>query len=259
MRPHLEGLEPAERDPKKLRRTAFALVGIMLIGGFSILFAYNRWAKDQAADDRPAFVTRLLQNFKVARQDGSEAGLLDGNPLLVLAPVVFEDPESWATTREILREFEERYAGREDLRIVALTVDPKAETAEELERYAAEVGAELPQFWVAGAEEESTHKFLKNRLKAGIMPHRKDGRWVYDRSLVVVDPAGHVRQATVRAKRANGRELNYRTPVPFDFEQAREWDEAGRSEGLEKTNVETLRELFFGTIDRLLNEGKNSP
>jgi len=248
-----QDLEPAVRDPKKLRRTAFILVGIMLLGAIFVLIAYNRDAARRAEDSRPAITGRLNKNFKVWRQDESEAGLLDlRGDVFVIVPVVFSQPDSWKTTREVLLEMEARYASRPDLHIVCVTQDPENEPPERLATEAEKLGAELPQWWLAGSREESVHKFFKNVLKANTMAHRKDGELIYDPSLVVIDRDRHIRQPTVRAKKESGRELNYRNRVTFDFEAAAQWDADGRSEGLEKSNVETMKDLLFDTVDELL-------
>ena len=47
-------MEPAIRDPKKLRNTALILVGMMILGGVLILNAYEKWSLGKAQDDRPA-------------------------------------------------------------------------------------------------------------------------------------------------------------------------------------------------------------
>ncbi len=248
-------LEPAERDPKKLRRTGLILLVLMTVSGLMVLFAYNRHAAEAAKDDRPALIARLDRNFKVWRQDESEAGLLDlAGDVWVISPVSFSQPDGWKTTRKVLADLAERYAGREDFHIVNLTVDPENEPPAELEKYADELGATLPQWWLAGAKEESLHKFLKNRLKAGFYPAKKEGVWEYDPSIVVIDRDRHIRKATVRARQPSGKELNYRNQVDFDFEQAARWDAEGRSEGLGTSNVEALEELLFETIDGLLKE-----
>lgn len=256
-----QDLEPAERDPKKLRRTGIILVVLMLVSGVGILLAYNRSAKRQAGDDRPALGSgRLDKNFRVWRQDESEAGLLDlAGDVFVISAVSFEQPDGWRTTRGVLEDLKQRYGGRDDFHIVMLTVDPENEPPRKLAGYAADLGAELPFWWLAGASEESTHKFLKNRLKGQMVPHQTDGEWKYDPSLVLVDRDRHLRQATIRARNAAGKELNFRNPVPFDFEQAAQWDAEGRSEGLEKSNVETLEDLLHKTIDHLLEQPVTDP
>lgn len=260
MRYPAQDLEPAVRDPKKLRRTAFILVALMVVSGLAVIFAYNRWAAEAAKDDRPAVVGRLDKNFKVWRQDESEAGLLDlAGDVFVIVPVAFSQPESWRQTREILIELAKRYESRSDFHIVCLAVDPEKDSPAELARHAESLGAKLPQWWLAGTREESTHKFLKNRLKASIYPFEKDGVWQYDPSIVLVDRDRHLRKATIRARKASGEWLNQRNHVVMDFEQAAAWDAEGRSEGLDETNVETMRKLLFATIDRLLADPAIEP
>ena len=258
-----QDLEPAERDPKKLRRTALILVGIMVFGSIGVLIAYNRKAEKFAEDDRPAFITRLRtdkHDFKLWRQDESEASLLDlAGDVFVIAPVVFEQPESWRETRRVLLDLKQRYGDRDDFHLVTITLDPENEPPVELARHADELGAELPFWWLAGAREESVHKYFKNVLQAGIMPERNDGKWNYDTSIIVVDRDRHVRQPTVRARKPNGRELNYRNPVRLDFEEAAEWDAEGRGEGLDKTNVETMEEMLIDIIDELLANPAEDP
>lgn len=246
-------LEPAERDPKKLRLTGLILAAMMLVSSLMVLFAYNRHAAEQAKDDRPALIARLDKNFKVWRQDESEAGLLDlAGDVFVISPVSFKQPEGWATTRGVLKRLSERYSDRPDFHIVNLTVDPENEPPSALSKEAVELGAELPQWWLAGTTAESLHKFLKNRLKAGFYPVEKDGVWSYDPSIVVIDRDRHLRKATVRARKPSGKELNYRNQVDFDFEQAAKWDAEGRAEGLGGSNVEELERLLIKTIDELL-------
>lgn len=252
-----ENLEPAVRDPKKLRRTALVLVGVMIVGGFLILYAYQKRAAKEAEDDRPAYLTRLFPkekyDLKLWRQDESEGSLLDlGGDVFVIVPVVFKQPDSWNQTREVLMELAERYGSRDDFHIVCITLDPENEPPLELGEFAKELDAELPFWWLAGAREESIHKYFKNVLRAGFMPKKEDSKWVYDNSIAIVDRDLHVRQPTIRARKPSGKELNYRTNVAIDFEQAAKWDAEGRSEGLDKSNVDVLKDMLFKTIDELL-------
>lgn len=251
-------LEPAERDPVKLRRTAMVLVGVMVIGAVFVLAAYQRDAKKRAEDDRPAIVTRLEKNFKVWRQDESEAGLIATDPkdrvVQVIAPVVFKEPATWAHTRDILQRLDERFGGRDDFRLVCITLDPENEPPPYLAEVAEDLGATLPDWWVCGSREESVHKFFKNTLKAGVMPKKREGGWHYDPALVVIDRDRHVREATIRARKPSGKLLNHRQRVSFDFEQAAEWDAQGRETGEDKSNVEILEELLVETIEYVLNE-----
>ena len=231
-------LEPALRDPKRLRRTAWVLVGLILAGGILVPLAYRKLLANQAREFRPAFAGRLVDNLGVVRQDGSTAGLFDlAGDVWVVSAVCIEQPESWRRTREVMERLRERYRGREDFHLVCLTVDPEGERPERLAAAAAELGAELPGWWLAAAGEEFVHKYLKNKLKLGVLPHRgPDGRWVYDPAIVVVDRDLHLRQVK----------------VPFDFDAAAGWDEEGRETGTGRSNVGELEWLLQQTLDHLL-------
>jgi hypothetical protein len=80
-------LEPVAPDPKKLRRTAWILVAIMFVGGFVILKAYSKRAKEATSDDRPSFVTQISQtkDLTFMDQDGKVRDLmsLKGKVLVV--------------------------------------------------------------------------------------------------------------------------------------------------------------------------------
>lgn len=242
-------LEPAVRDPRKLRRTAMWLVAFMFASGIGIFAAYLKWAASQAGDDRPGFVGRIdnKAEFGVVRQDESGARISDlFGKVWVVCGVSVNQPENWKTTREVLLRLNERYAGSEDFRVVCFTVDPNQEEPAVLAAAAAEMGVGLPNWWFVGAGEEYVHKFLKNKLKLGVMPHQKDGKWVFDASLTIIDRDRHIRQATLKQGKYR------RHKVTFDFEQAAKWDAEGRTEGLAKSNVETLEDLLVKTLDELI-------
>lgn len=249
MRTPVEKLEPAVRDPRKLRRTALWLVVIMIASGVGIFTAYLKWAAGQAGDDRPGFIGRIdnKAEFGVVRQDASGAKISElFGKVWVVCGVSVNQPDHWKTTREVLLRLNERYAGRDDFRIVCFTVDPNQEDPAVLAKVAEEIGVGLPNWWFVGAGEEYVHKFLKNKLRLGVMPHQKDGKWVFDASLIVVDRDRHIRQATLKQGKYR------RQKVTFDFEQAAIWDAEGRTQGLAKSNVETLEELLVKTLDEMI-------
>ncbi|MGE9270287.1 MAG: SCO family protein [Verrucomicrobiales bacterium] len=264
-----QDMEPAERDPVKLRRTAFILVGMMVLGAVFVLIAYNRDAARRAEDDRPAMISRINGNFRLWRQDESEAALLDmEGKVIVIAPVVFSQSD-WGATREALKALAERYEEGGEVRVLMLTLDPESESPEKLAQYAEELGAELPFWWLAAARDESVHKFVKNRLKANLYPYQEDGVWIYDPSLVLVDRHRHIRKPTIRMRKPSGKWLNERVPVNLDFVEAArldaegipagyEWDEEGNQMPISASNVEAMKELLFKTVDQLLAEDHGS-
>ena len=254
MRTPAEPLVPAERDPRKLRRTALFLFVVMVVSGILILMSYQKWGKLQAEKDaehaRPGIVGRIdnKAEFGVVRQDASGAKISDlFGKVWVVCGVSVKQPDTWKESREVLLRLKERYAGNDDFRIVCFTVDPDQEGPAVLDATAKELGVGLPQWWFAAAGQEYVHKFLKNQLKLGIMPHQKDGKWIYDSSITLIDRDRHIRRAMVPQKRG-GPEY----PAVFDFAQAAEWDAKGVKTGIDRSNAEQLEFLLGQTIDELL-------
>ena len=247
MRMPAEPFEPAVRDPRKLRRTGLILTVFMIVSAVGVYLAYMKLAERQAADETPSFKGRIEKNFKLWKQDGSEGNLAEmEGEVYVIAPVLFSEPDRWKHTRGVLERLSKRYAGRDDFHIVCLTVDPEGEPPEKLAEYAKELGAELPQWWLGATREESVHKFLKNILKMETIPHRKDGEWIYDGTLVVVDRDRHIRKGTVRTdKRA-------RMDAPFDFEAAAKWDLEQPTPGDPHRVSRDLEGLLIQVIDHVL-------
>jgi cytochrome oxidase Cu insertion factor (SCO1/SenC/PrrC family) len=247
-------LEPVVPDPRKLRKTALWLVVLMITSGVGIYAAYMKWgikqAEKEAENARPGLVGRIddKSEFGVVRQDASGAKLSElFGKVWVVCGVSVKQPETWQATREVLLRLNERYAGNDDFRIVCFTVDPNQEVPAVLDAAAKELGVGLPKWWFAAAGEEYVHKFLKNKLKLGSVPHVKDGRWIYDSSITVVDRDRHIRRAVVPQKRGGPPYV-----AAFDFAQAKEWDDKGMRTGVDKTNTEQLEFLLTKTLDELL-------
>lgn len=239
-------LEPAERDPRKLRRTALILLALMLVSGVGIFTAYVKYTQRTEVDNRPAFDNRLFpHDLKVRLQDGSENGLLalDGK-VWVAASVWAKNPDSWARTREVMRRIQKRYADRADFRLVCLTVDPEKETPEVMAEVAKQTGAELPQWWFAAPVDVMTGaKYLKNNFKQNLYPHKVGDNWMYDTKIMVIDRNLHVRKAVVKNK-----------AIDFNFDEAARLDQSAAKTGKAVTFAELLEEKLIATIDELLAE-----
>jgi hypothetical protein len=254
-------LEPAVRDPKKLRRTAWTLVTIMLLGGWLILRAYNTWAARQALDDRPAIVHRIQKerDLRIMRQDGKLADLFDlRGKVFVMNVFSLRDPQPAQRSMEVMKRLAEQRRGQQDFHLVSLVIDPlPAEgLAATLAGAAAAQGIELPQWWLGSNEAATLHKFIKNELKAAVYPNESDGKWNYDPSIVLIDRNGHIRRAVV-PKTRDGKPVRPGV-VSFDFDQAAQWDRDGLQTGTERGNEEELEILLNKTIDSLLAEPTES-
>ncbi|MFM2199108.1 MAG: hypothetical protein RLZZ505_2540 [Verrucomicrobiota bacterium] len=251
-------LEPVVPDPKKLRRTAWILVAIMIVGGFVILKAYEKRTREATSDNRPSFVTQIsrTKDLTFMRQDGKVTDLLSlKGKVLVVQSLPQAQPDEMSMG--VMKRLAAQYAGNEDLVLVTLVLDPGSAEAlpEQLESVAKGLGAELPQ-WVVGSNEKKTlHKFIKNEFKANMLPHEEDGKWVYDGSLVLIDRNRHVRRAVVpKVRKENPAVVSSNQVVAFDFRQAEEWDEKGLITGTDQTNVARMEDLLGETIATLLAE-----
>lgn len=247
-------LEPAIRDPKKLRNTAIILVVIMLIGGWLVLKAYGQWSTQQAKDDRPAIVYRITpeRDLRMLRQDAKQVDLVSLRGKVVAINVIsLRDPELAERSLAVMERLSKQRAANPDFVLVTLIVDPipSEKLVSVLASTAITDHMKLPQWWVGSNEPGTLHKFIKNELKTNIFPYEKDGKWLYDPEIVLMDKNGHIRRGVVPQKRGGQPYI-----ATFDFNDAQKWDAEGVKTGTEHTNVEQLEILLNHTIDLLLAE-----
>ena len=256
---HPADLEPAERDPKKLRRTAWVLVAVMVLGGVLILAAYQKVAEDKAKDTRPAHVYQITRerSLRVIRQDGSQADLFDlRGGVFVIHTLSLKHPESGKLSLEVMKRLAAKHAATPGFNLVSLAVEPlpSGETAATLAAAAKSHGMILPQWWLGTNEPATLHKFIKNELKTNIFPHEENGRWVFDTSIILIDKQGRIRRAVVPQQRGGPPYV-----ADFDFDEAAGFDARGVKTGNDRTNVRQLEFLLETTIDTLLAEPAESP
>jgi cytochrome oxidase Cu insertion factor (SCO1/SenC/PrrC family) len=247
-------LEPAIRDPKKLRNTALVLVGIMLLGGWLVLKAYNQWSVKQAADDRPAVIYRITpeRDLRMLRQDGQTVDLVNlrGN-VIAIQVISLRDPQAAERGMAVMKRLATARSANQKFNLLTLVIDP--EPSDKLLKTLADTAAAnqmtLPQWWCGSNEPKTLHKFIKNELKADTYPNEKDGKWHYDSAIVLLDKNGHIRRAVVPQKQGGPPFI-----ATFDFDQAAAWDAKGAKTGVGNNNVEQLEILLNHTVDKLLAE-----
>jgi hypothetical protein len=250
-------LEPAVRDPKKLRRTAWILVGIMVAGGWLVLKAYEQWSIDKARDTRPAKIHRIRKerDLRVIRQDGGTVDLFELRGKVWAAHVMdLSNPESAARSLAVMQRLAAVHAATPDFHLVTLVVNPvpAGEIVTTLGQGARQHGMRLPQWWLCGTEAATMHKFIKSELKASLYPHIEAGAWAFDSTIVLIDREGHLRRAVVPQQRGGPPYV-----ATFDFDMAAGWDREGRKTGTGRSNEEEMELLLRKTIDTLLAEPAN--
>ncbi len=247
-------LEPAIRDPKKLRNTAFVLLAIMLLGGWLVLKAYDRWSIQQAPDERPAIIYRITpeRDLRMLRQDGQIVDVVNlRGKVIALNVTSVRDPQAAQLSMAVMKRLAQSRAKTQDFNLITLVVDPQPseKLLASLKETSTANGMTLPQWWVGGNEPGTLHKFIKNELKATIYPNELKGKWEYDSSIVLIDKNGHIRRAVVPQTRGGPPFI-----ATFDFEQAAVWDAKGAKTGTEHNNIEQLEILLNQTLDKLLAE-----
>lgn len=247
-------LEPAVRDPKKLRRTAWLLVAIMIIGGILILKAYEKVAIEKSKDTRPSVVHRIAKerDLRIFRQDAKTVDLFDlRGSVWAVHLISLAHPEASQRSFEVMKRLAAAHASTSDFHLVSLIVDPiqPQDAAATLAKASADLGISLPQWWLGTNEAPTLHKFVKNELKTGIFPHLENGRWIFDTSIVLIDRGGHIRRAVIPQKKGGPPFV-----ATFDFDQAASWDEKHVKTGTNLSNQAQLEALLADTVKTLLAE-----
>ena len=222
-------LEPADRDPVKLRNTALILTAFMVLGSFLILWAYNRFAEKSVESDRPSFLSAIggADEVHILTSDGERRVLEDlkGDVVLTLAVTKELASESKPTidaVREVLSHYPE---GENRPKLLIFVLDGDEEDPASAAGVLSEFGKE-PEVWRVPASEDrkdSLRAFLKSKIRFGIYPHLKDGKMIYDSQLILFDQHLQVRGPVG-------------VPIGWDFEKVAGWEV--EYEAAKKTNDE---------------------
>ena len=202
-------LEPAERNPAELRRTALILLAMAVIGGIMVTTAYRKGTEPEP--DRPPIVSRLNRNFAAVNQDreGVDLGMLEGKVWLASA-IALSDREAFSDTLAAFREVEKEFGPEEVGKFVILALDPEQDRPEQLKAIAEELGVSSDRWWFLAAGEEPIRGYAKDHLRLGTVTENDAGKVVKAPSvLTIVDQHRHLR----------GR---------YDFRQAREVSESAQ-------------------------------
>lgn len=191
-------LEPADRDPKKLRATAIKLVIFMIVSGVVLTFAYKRYQEKTSDSRRPSFETRITEpEVELLTADGKERNLqeLQGNVTLVLTLPKTPNPES-KPTLDALREVMDAFKDEpEKPRLLVFVLDGSNTEPGEMSKVLAEYGKEPEVLRVVADEDAKTslRSFTKTKMRFNRIPTEKDGIFDYDTRLVLLDQNMFVR------------------------------------------------------------------
>ncbi len=191
-------LEPAERDPKKLRATAFKLVIFMVISGLVLSFAYRRYQERTYNSERPSLLTKITEpEVELLTADGKLRNLQELKGHVTLAMTLSMTPQaesqpSLGALKEVMEAFKD---APEKPRILVFVLDGSNAEPEKMSGLLSEYGAEPEVMRVVANEEgkSSLRSFLKAKMRFNITPTEKDGKFGYDSRIVLLDQHLHVR------------------------------------------------------------------
>ena len=236
MKSAAEGLEPAEVDPAQLRKTAFVLLAIILVGAVAITASYLVTTKEQQKDSRPAFVDELKGQIKLQLADGTvvDTSQIEEDVWLYYQ-TSFADRNNHPERDKALA-----LLPKEGVRQVEFFVDMDPNDEKDRERM--KTLEPIEGVWRVAAKNKVLEKYLKNEMRFGTIPHLKDGELIYDSSVALLkrdrpegkNPRVHIRGELFDFKRA--------------LQEAEKRNQLEAAEGYRK-------EWFLWHIEFLLAEG----
>ncbi|MBT8044025.1 MAG: hypothetical protein KJO79_03660 [Verrucomicrobiae bacterium] len=237
-------LEPVERNPAELRRTAFKLIAIMLIGAVVVLTAYfvKSRQKAEANYGRPPIVAKLTRNFAAKNQDGKLVAIYDLEGKVWFAvPVCVSQLDENKHALQKMKDISEHYAGNDDLRFVAVSIEgaDQGVNPESLKQAMNKLGITDPRWWfLTTGDTDKQRGYIKDQLRLGIVSPRADGdaagKWTFPSQIALIDQGMHLRQR-------------------YDFREARDFEIKAEKE-LEKRpelREEKGFDLVLNAVDEL--------
>ena len=191
-------LEPADRDPKKLRATAIKIVIFMVISAIAVLYSYSKYQVRNSSSERPSLEAKITEpEVELLTADGQMRNLQDlkGKVTLVLTLTKEILPQSKPTLEAVRAAMEAFKDAPEKPTLLIFVLDGSNTAPEEMSGVLAEYGKE-PEVWRVVANEDgktSLRSFLKAKLRFNRTPTEKDGVFDYDTRLVLLDQFLHVR------------------------------------------------------------------
>ena len=248
-------LEPVERNPAELRKTALKLVLFMVLGAIGILTAYKIKQSQKAEEnpDRPPIVAKISKKLKAQDQHGELFNMfhLEGKVWFAVS-VCVSQPEANPLALKMMQDLQEHYAENEDVCLVLISIEgvDQGVGPEQLAEAAKKLGLEGPRtFWLTTGESDKQLGFIKDQVRLGLV-HKKDGKYQFPSLVALIDREMHLRQR-------------------YDFKEAQDFQEMAEAElkkrpeveneeGFDKVlhAVEELKKTLYRNTEFVLEETK---
>ena len=240
-------MEPAERNPAELRRTAFKLVGIMVIGAVVVLSAYFAKSKKKAEENegRPPITTKISRNFAAKNQEGKLVATYDLEGKVWFAiPVCVKQLDENKHAIAMMKEITEHYEGNDNLRFVAFSINgvDQGTNPEDLKHAMEQLGIDDQRWWfLTTGDTKKQRGYIKDQLRLGLVSERSSGdpagKWTFPSQIALIDRGMHIRQR-------------------YDFREAEQFEDAARELLKEKPELKDVEK--FGSALHAVDELKKT-
>lgn len=251
-------LEPAERNPAELRRTAYILVAIMMIGAFFVLYAYVQ--HERSTDpNRPPITAKITRNLaaKNQRNEFCSLSFLEGK-VWIAAPFCVSQLDESKHAIAMMKEVAAHYEGNEELHFVLISIEgvDMGVSPQQLAEAEKELGIDGARWTLLTSNDTKKQRgYIKDQLRLGLVTERQadeisgsSGKWKFPSEIALVDREFHVRQrydfteaytAQIRAQREIEKHPEIKQGQNLDFHLKA---------------VSRLKKTLFDNIDYVLNE-----
>ena len=170
----------------------------MVLSGFLLNYAYLRYRDRTQDSERPSLLTKITEpEVELLTADGELRNLQELKGQVTLVMTLSMDPqEESRPSLEALSEVMESFQGAEQKpRILVFVLDASNAEPEKMKSLLSEYGEEPEVLRVVASEEgkSSLRSFLKAKMRFNITPTEKEGKFVYDSRIVLLDQHLHVR------------------------------------------------------------------
>ena len=194
-------LEPAERNPAELRRTALILVAIMIVGAAFVLYAYKK--HEQGIDpNRPPITAKITRNLAAKNQRDEFASLsfLEGK-VWFAAPFCCSQLNENKRAIAAMKEIDAHYKDRNDIHFVLMSIEgvDQGITPQQLAEAAQQLGVDGTRWTLLTSNNTKKQRgYIKDQLKLGIVSPRESGdpagKWKFPSEIALVDQGLHMRR-----------------------------------------------------------------
>jgi protein SCO1 len=211
---------------RKLIALGFAVILLSVLFGIGLWKWQGRLQRHGSDQERPLEGIKefgAVPPFSLAERDGRRISLSDLKGKVWIVNFIYTNcPDTCPIQSARMRQIQEDFENKKDLRLVSITVDPARDTPEVLSEYARRFSADPARWFFLTGDKEAIYKFAESGFRLGAMelPHEKRPEpgvtHTHSPRFVLVDREAHIRgyyvSTDAEAMKRLGRDLKILLP-----------------------------------------------